>query len=53
MAVHGESPVSWRRLHRWQEYLLTAFDMSMSSGVVAQARAPPRQIAATISYWIR
>lgn len=36
-----------------EEYLLTAFDMSTSSGVVAQAYAPPRQIAATISYWIK
>jgi len=36
-----------------EEYLLTAFDMSTTNGVVSQVYAPPRQIAATISYWIK
>jgi iron complex outermembrane receptor protein len=36
-----------------EEYLLTAFDMSTSNGVVAQAYAPQRQIGATISYWVK
>jgi iron complex outermembrane receptor protein len=36
-----------------EEYLLTAFDLSTTNGVISQAYAPPRQVAATISYWIR
>lgn len=36
-----------------EEYLLTAFDLSTTNGVVSQVYAPPRQIAATISYWIK
>lgn len=36
-----------------EEYLLTAFDLSTTNGVVSHVYAPPRQIAATISYWIK
>jgi iron complex outermembrane receptor protein len=36
-----------------EEYLLTAFDLSTTNGVVAQAFAPQRQLGATVSYWIR
>lgn len=36
-----------------EEYLLTAFDLSTTNGTVSQAYAPPRQIGATVSYWIK
>jgi iron complex outermembrane receptor protein len=36
-----------------EQYLLTAFDLSTTNGVVSQVYAPPRQIAATISYWVK
>ena len=33
------------------KYVLTAFDLSTTNGVVAQAYGPPRQVAGTLTYW--
>jgi iron complex outermembrane receptor protein len=33
------------------KYVLTAFDLSTTNGVVTQAYGPPRQVAGTLTYW--
>jgi iron complex outermembrane receptor protein len=35
------------------KYVLTAFDLSTTNGVVTQAYGPPRQVAGTFTYWFK
>ncbi|MEP7310977.1 MAG: TonB-dependent receptor [Pseudomonadota bacterium] len=54
LAANGNWEASlWGNNLTNSKYVLTAFDLSTTNGVVTQAFGPPRQVAGSFTYWLK